>query len=228
MDKKLLEEIRKISTSEQKRGYPSYWHADRDSQISMEITAVQDWACEMNLRGHSIHEIEENVNDPPDCLAIMGGIMIGVEVTQLTIDESERKKYVQAKGNSTINTLGVRGLNQDSEIEEKAMQKLIEHPVPNMVEWPQDKFNDKLTEIVQSKDEKIENKYNRGELISLDKYFLLIVTDEQNLWEERLNEYLNKIKLSKPKFFDAVYVMMGYVPTDDNNGHNPVFEVGMS
>ena len=67
-----------------------------------------------------------------------------------------------------------------------------------------------------------------GELISLDKNFLLIVTDEQNLWEERLNEYLNKIKLSKPKFFDAVYVMMGYVPTDDNNGHNPVFEVGLS
>ena len=108
------------------------------------------------------------------------------------------------------------------------MRKFIEHPVPNMAEWPQDKFNDKLTEIVQNKDEKIENKYNGGELISLDKYFLLIVTDEQNLWEERLNDYLNKINLSKPKFFDAVYVMMGYVPTDDNNGHNPVFEVGLS
>ena len=68
---------------------------------------------------------------------------------------------------------------------------------------------------MQKKEGKIRKQEEKGELISLDKIFLLIVTEcyFQNLWGELLKEYLNRIKLPRPQYFAAIYIMMSYMPS---------------
>ena len=221
LNKEGAEALEEFIKSQEGRGYPSFWHADKESQHSMEVSATQEWANELNKQDHSIHGIKTNPDDPPDCLAEMDGERIGVEVTELTVDEKERKKYVKAKDESKINIFLAPGQVDDDKTKEHLEEASRNRPkarVPNTVDWPFDKFRNKLVDIVQEKDKKMREQKEKGELISLDKYFLLIVTDEQNLWKGRLEEYLHRIKLPRPQYFDAIYIMMSYMPNDGDSG----------
>ena len=158
--------------------------------------------------------------------AEMDGERIGVEVTELTVDEKERKKYVKARGESVSTIFRAPGQVYDDKIRERSEEANQNRPkvrVPNTADWPFDKFLEKLGKIVQKKVGKMRKKGEEGALISLDKYFLLVVTGEQNLGEKRLDEYLNKIKLPRPQYFDAIYVIGDYVPNGGDSGLRRVF-----
>lgn len=231
LNQEAAEALRSFLESARKRVYPSGWHADGEFQQPMEISATQVWANELNKQGHSICRIEPNLkdsnpNDPPDCIAEMDGERIGVEVTELTVNEKERKKYVKARGESVSTIFRAPGQVYDDKIRERSEEANQNRPkvrVPNTADWPFDKFLEKLGKIVQKKVGKMRKKGEEGALISLDKYFLLVVTGEQNLGEERLDEYLNKIKLPRPQYFDAIYVIGDYVPNGGDSGLRRVF-----
>ena len=92
-------------------------------------------------------------------------------------------------------------------------------------DWPLKRFKKSLKQIVKEKDG------ITGRDGSLHKQFLLIpVGTEIHLGESVLEEYLKKIKLPRPKNFDAVYVMGAQVPTNEGEGphYHPVFEVCLS
>lgn len=225
-NKEVVEALKVYIESGEKRGYPSYWHTDEKFQHSMEISATQAWANELNKQGYAIYGIETNPNDPPDCIAEMNGERIGVEVTELTVDEKERKKYVKAKDEAKINVFLAPGQVDDDKMKKRLEEANRNRPkvrVPNTADWPFDKFRERLAGIVQKKEGKIRKQEEKGELISLDKIFLLIVTDEPNLWGERLDEYLNRIKLPRPQYFVAIYIMMSYMPSDGDSGLRRVF-----
>ncbi len=221
LNKEGAEALEEFIKSQEGRGYPSFWHADKESQHSMEVSATQEWANELNKQDHSIHGIKTNPDDPPDCLAEMDGERIGVEVTELTVDEKERKKYVKARDESVSTIFLAPGQVYDDKTKERLEEASRNRPkvsVPNTAEWPFDKFRERLAGIVQKKDEKMRKKEEKSGLPSLDKNFLLIVTDEQNLWEKRLDEYLKKIKLPRPQYFTAIYIMMSHMPSDGDSG----------
>ncbi len=256
LNEEAVEALKAFIKSQEERGYPSFWHANKESQQPMEISATQAWANELNKQGYAIDGIETNPDDPPDCVAEMDGERIGIEVTELTVDEKERKKYVEAKDESVTTTFLAPGQVYDDKTKERLEEANRNRPkvrVPNPADWPFDKFREKLAKIVQKKDKKMRKQKENDQLISLGKNFLLIVTDEPNLGEERLDEYLKKIKLSRPQYFDAIYVMYSYVPNNDahsglrrvfnsdlncfeyeevgpnhGEGHYPVFEVCLS
>ena len=91
-------------------------------------------------------------------------------------------------------------------------------------DWPLEKFKESLEQKVKEKD--------TGRDGSLHKQFLLIpVGTEIHLGESVLKEYLKKIKLPRPKNFDAVYVMGAQVIRGDvgeGPNYHPIFEVCLS
>ena len=103
------------------------------------------------------------------------------------------------------------------EVTEMVDRKAIDeqNPIPP---WLLDKFLEHLSERVQEKDKRVRDS-------SLSKQFLLIVTDEANLDEATLSEYLKTIELQQPRHFDGIYVMMSYTPNPAEQGYYPVFEV---
>ena len=181
----------------------------------MEVFATRCCAKEMNRRGHSIpiRKIKENLdneirkNDPPDVFAEMDGKKISVEVAELVCEEA-------------INAYPeIPPLVEPVEPGPHALDKL---PQPMPPKWPLGKFERRLREIVQCKEEKARKKHKRdGKDNSLSKQSLLIVTDEPWLDEKTLSEYLKTIKLQRPQNFDGVYIM-------GSEGHYPVFEASLA
>ena len=113
----------------------------------MEVFATQAWANELNKQGYAIDGIETNPNDPPDCIADMDGERIGVEVTELTVDEKERKRYIKAKDEAEINIFLASGQVYDDKTKERleeASRNQLKVRVPNTADWPFDKFRERL------------------------------------------------------------------------------------
>ena len=203
--------LKRIENMNRKRGHEPFWHGERQFQGPMEVDAARCWAEEMNKRGHSIPicKIEGNRDDPPDVFAEMDEEKIGVEVTEL-VDEQAIAKHPN-----------IPPLVELLEPGPHALDKL---PQPMPPKWPLEKFERRVREIVQCKEEKVRKKHKRnGNDHSLSKQFLLIVTGEDYLLndEATLSEYLKTIKLQRPKNFDGVYIM----GSPDGEGHYPVFEV---
>ena len=175
----------------------------------MEVFATRCCAEEMNRRGHSIpiRKIKDNLDGPPDVFAEMDGKTIGVEMTELVCEEA-------------INAYPeIPPLVEPVEPGPHALDKL---PQPMPPKWPLGKFERRLREIVQCKEEKARKKHKRdGKDNSLSKQSLLIVTDEPWLDEKTLSEYLKTIKLQRPQNFDGVYIM-------GSEGHYPVFEASLA
>ena len=119
----------------------------------------------------------------------MDGKPIGVEVTELTVDNTEREEYVKGQEGSQTNVIFGPG-----QWKQESRESRLDTPVPNMANWSLDKFWKKLEERVQRKDE-IARKWNeKGKLIQLNKLFLLIVTGERML-QVSLEQYLKEISI---------------------------------
>ena len=210
-EERIIAGLKRIENMNRKRGHATFWHGEREFQEPMEVIATRCWAEEMNRRRHSILicEIEGNRDDPPDVFAEMDGENIGVEVSEL-VDEQAIDEHPR-----------IPPLVELVEPGPHALDKL---PQPMPPKWPLEKFERRLREIVQSKEEKVRKKRKGdGKNHSLSKQFLLIVTDEDYLLDDAvtLPEHLKTIKLQRPQNFDGVYIM----GSPDGEGHYPVFEV---
>ena len=198
----LLEAMERLEDSCRKRGHATYWHADNKSQDSMEVEATLDWAREMNERGWKINTIQKNPETYPDCIAMMDGKEIGVEVTDL-VDGNAINKHPRNPRYEGPEQFG----------------REFSQPMPP--KWPFEKFERYLRKRLCCKDKRVKDG-------SLSKQFLLVVTDEPWLDEATLAEHLRTVELPRPQHFDGVYLMMSYVPDGEGHGHNPVFEVPFS
>ena len=146
--------MERLEASHRKRGYATYWHADNNSQDSMEVGAARDWAGEINKRGWKIdtRTILKNSETCPDCIAVMDGEKIGVEATEL-VDENAIREH---PGNPRY---------------EGPEQFGREFPILMPPQWPFEKFEQHLWERERRKDVRVKDG-------SLSKQFLLVVTDE--------------------------------------------------
>lgn len=193
-----------------------------------EIAIVQDWAKEMRRSGHAVCEIRSHDDDPPDVLAVMDGIQIGIEVTILV-------EYVRDQ------QVGARAFLHDSPREDgesRAVPQGASQSIPKFVpvayEWTLGRFQIRLREIARRKDKQARAKKEKrvreqGEDAlerRLRQRILLIFTAEIYL-QDYLAEYLAKTELSRPENFDHVFVMGDYVP-DGASGFHPVIEVSLS
>ena len=226
-EEEIIDEMRRQQVSEEKRGYPSFWHADNDTQNSMEVGATRAWTEELNNRGFAIRicTIRKNSEEFPDCIAEMDRRQIGVEVTELTVTDKERKQYVKAVDMA----VGVDDNEQTTDRLKKAQSSRLKTRVPNAPGWDSESFRKKIEDVVKKKDKKAQHWTDKGKLESVDEKVLLIVTDEQNLSEDKVDEYLDSITVPRAKHFDKIYLMLSYQPGgDDGNGYYPVFDVLMT
>ena len=205
---RIAEGLKRIESMNRKRGHATCWHGEREFQGPMEVYATRCWAEEMNKRGCQIDidTIRKNPETYPDCLAEMDGEKIGIEVTEL-VDEEAIDEHPK-----------IPPLVAPVEPGPHALDKL---PQPMPPEWPSNKFERCLNKRVQSKDERVKDG-------SLSKQFLLIVTDEPWLDEATLSEYLETIRLQRPRYFDGIFVMGSYVPDGEGRGHHPIFEAPLA
>ena len=181
----------------------------RDYQDYFEVCATRDWARELRKSHHSIpdYKIKKNDDDPPDVLADMDGKRIGVEVTRLVNEQTQ-----------------------------KCNRKYRSRPEKQKVAlWPREEFQEHLVKAVRKKDSNMKNRHGKmGRVPGLHKQFLLLVTDELHLGEGVLADYLsaeNKVTVPRPDSFDAVYVMGRVEFGEETNPvevHYPVFEVSLS
>ena len=230
----------------------------------MERYAVKQWVNEMHRRDPStpISDVKSNPNpnDFPDVFANMNGQCIAIEVTELV----DQKGICAFQKPPLAHILyGNDGSTPINENERRAHQEEADRYVrhdsqPSMwrepAAWDRKKLQKHLEERVQKKEKKAQtwDEKKHGEISALYKLFLLIVTGEFYLDEEALKEYLNEIKLPRPQYFHAIFLMGEHVPNDgdsglrrvfcpDSNcyeyqevgpnlgeGHFPVFEVGLS
>ena len=216
-------------------------------QEPAELDKVRDWATEMKKRGHSISGIgpnldeRENRDDPPDVLAEMDGKRIGIEVTDLVeypkahtlhIHDADRRVTSSLRWRQRQNgTFDHRWHGAELDPDEKARWEGQVEANPERykgwVEWTLERFQVRLADIIESKDERAGAKKSSRMLehgenaldARLDNSFLLIFTPELYL-QHHLAEYLARTEVVCPENFDRVFVM-GYAPRD---GH-PVFEV---
>ena len=194
-------------------------------QRRAEAAIVEDWAEEMGRRGHPLCNIKSNEDDPPDVLAVMGGNLIGIEVTMLV-------EYVPE------HQVGVRVFRRDSPPDEGGSRiaaqcgsQSIPKYMPIVCEWTLEQFQIRLDEIARRKNKqacskKAQREREQGEHAldwRLHRRILLIFSYPQDC----LAEHLATTELSRPEHFDCVFVMGDYVP-DGGSGHHPVFEVSLS
>ena len=232
-EESIVDEVKRVLESEVKRGYPSFWHADNDTQSSMEVGATRSWAEELNKRGCAIRicTIRKNSEKFPDCTAEIDGRKIGVEVTELTVTDKERKQYVKAVDNQKANVFPAQGVDYNEQTKDRvkeAQSSRLKTRVPSTPGWGFESFRKKIEDIVKKKDKKAQHWNEKGKLESIDEKVLLIVKDEQNLSEDKVDEYLDAITVPRAKHFDKIYLMLSYQPGgDDGNGCYPVFDVMM-
>ncbi len=221
-----LSELARIVRSGDGRGYDSYFHAPREYKDDMECDEAHALANTLNERGFAIDvsTIDKNAQPFPDCVAMMDGVLVGIEVTEFTVDENERRQFKRAMQAGEIRV--PEGYNRSTVQRRRNLGNRLATPVPNAADWPFDKFRRKLEVIVQTKETKARDHKARNTFASLDKVFLLIVTDERDLSEKRLDDYLARIELPASEQFDAIYVMMSPQPGGRNSSsQRPVFEV---
>ena len=198
----------------------------------MEVHATRCWAKEMNKQGWTIRlcTTVKNEGEFPDCICKMGEQRLGVEVTEFTVGEIDRKKYVEGTEAGRSDYSLAPGVEWDDQTRNRVEnRRRLSTPVPNTAVWPFDDFQMKLREIVRKKEKTAQKHRGDGTLAAVDILVLLIVTDEQNLWRGKLRDYLSRIKLPKSDCFCGTYVMMSPEPNSDvGNEHFPVFQVCMS
>ena len=201
--------VRGIASAARQRGHATWFHTSGKLKPAMEVYVVAEWAKVLNERhGWNIRDVRKNPDPYPDCLADFGPVgagrpvTIGIEVTELVDSNAiaaHQEERREAKAGKTDQISNADRLHR------------LERMDP---EWTLDKFRTHLEKSVREKD-------RRARDGSLEKQFLLVITDEQDLNEDTLRQYMDKVSLPRPKNFDAVYLMA----SPGSNGQYPVFEI---
>ena len=246
LDGQVLEEMQRMV----EKGRPPYFDNVHGHQGLAELDKVRDWAEEMEKCGYSISGIRLNLDeseepdDPPDVLAEIDGKPIGIEVTDLVEYPKQHTFCIVAAGRVTSLTWKQRqngrfdfrwhGAELGADEEAKWEGRVKADPEKYKEEggeWPLERFQVRLAEIVNTKDEKTGAKKAKrmrmhGEDaldLRLHRSFLLIFTPEFYL-QDQLDEYVEKTEVCCPENFDRVFLMGDYVPGDRSRRH-PVFEI---
>lgn len=230
----VLEEVRRLA--EKSSPHTPYFDNLRGHQQLAELEMARDLARGMGERGQIVSQIEPNVDDqgrpddPPDVLAEMDGMPIGVEVTSL-LDyvSAQTERQTQFFSDHSVATLTWRmrggqvdflrwdapGLDEDRRC---AWEQLIRADPRTYLEswatWSLERFQQRLGEIVETKDKKLGAKKKRRlserSPNALDRHLsenvLLVFTPERYL-QPQLPEYLKKTELARPENFTRVFVM---------------------
>ena len=211
-DPQTAEYLQQHIKSQSERGYSSPWHVPSGSEFQREVElhVACKWADGLYEQcGTDIRNIRNNINvtadEFPDCLGEVHGKQIGIEVTELTIDNRERKKYQKEQNYIT----GL--LTEDQKRLEHMPPLFFPVPVQPLGDWSIGKFQKKLKERVQRKDDTARKKLEKGKLMSLHKWFLVIAFDSRFL-DVSLENCMEQTKLPRPGYFDDVYVMEGSDP----------------
>ena len=224
-----------ILTANHKRKYATAWHAEGNFQRPMERYAVEQWANEMHRLDPStpISEIKSNPisNKFPDVFAKMNGKCIAIEVTELVDQKGIRAFQKPPRAHNLYGNYGSPPINENEgrAHQEEADQYVRDESQPPMwrepAAWNRKQLQKHLEERVQDKEQKAQRRDERlvGEISALYKLFLLIVTAEPYLDEEALKKYLNEIKLPRPQYFHAIFLMGEHVPNDGDSGLRRVF-----
>ena len=251
-DPELLEEIGRIAERSDPR--VPYFDNIQGYKEFGELSKVQDWAEEMEKRGHVVAGIRLNADesgrpdDPPDVLAEVDGGLVGIEVTDLLVYVNERiMDFLGADGRVTRLTWRMRrgqvssfrwdGPGLDEERRAGFERRIGENPHfygEAWVEWPLKQFRQYLGRIVDRKDKQASTKRERrlrehgGNALDLrlSESFLLIFTPERHL-QCYLEQYVEETELPRPRNFDRIFVMGEYMP-DGGSGSHPLFEVPLS
>ena len=248
VDAEELEEMLRIL--EQYSPQSPYLDNIRGHQEWAELDKVRDWAKEMEKCGHSILRIRINLDecgkpdDPPDVLADMDGRLVGIEVTDLVeypkkhaiwFAAPDRRATILTWKQRQNGTFDFRWHGPEFDPDEKAKWERRVEANPDRykdwVDWPLERFQMRMAEIVRTKDEKAGakkarrmRKHGENALDSrLHSSFLLIFTPELYL-QHHLDRYLEETEVQRPQNFDRVFLMGDYVPGERPRRH-PVSEV---
>lgn len=191
-----VEYANKHHKSESGRGYSSPWHTPGNHyQSEMECTEVGRWADRLyEQRGIDIRDIHK-VDKFPDCVGMLDGKPIGIELTELTVDKTERRNKYKVEQKRQWKMLS------------EEFQRRFDHmpPLEPMGDWSLGKFQRKLKETFQKKDETARTHQEILRPMLLRRLFLVIMFDDGFL-DDDLVRCIQETRLPRPKYFSDVYV----------------------
>lgn len=248
-DQQLLQGLRELIEAEQNSGYPALEAVpDDEAKAVQEISDCEDFAAELRAEfGLPLCEIDKNPeNRLPDCVGTMSGQRVGIEVTRLTITLEEigwqrncHRSNIEAFCSAIDKDDPVRSRKIRDALAEKPFKfsNVLKHIAsqdqvrinPPLPVWPFEYFQDRLREVIHKKVGIAANQAKEGRLDEFDKLFLLVRTNEYNLTEERVDEYLRRVEFQAIGHFDAAYLILPAVAMDGPGRRRcPVFRIPFS
>ncbi len=206
LDPELLKEVERWVEAGNIRGHASLGAIPKDNPKLGEEPGhhrevqERDWVNEfaelLSAKfGRELTEIRSNPDDPPDCFAEEEGKKIGIEVTELVKGEILHRIAQKRYG------------NKDYSPSEQFTDEL----------WTHDDF---IQRVQESIDKKVDRARETGKIFDV----LLIYTDENDLYPERLKEWLSNEKFSAANISE-VFFLRSYWP--ENGDHSPLFKMNI-
>ena len=242
----LIQGLRELIEAEQNAGYSALEAVpDEETKASQELSDCKDFAAELRAEfGVPLCDIDKNPEQSlPDCLGRMDGQRVGIEVTRLTITPEEiawqrncHRSNIEAlcsdlekddpvRAGKIWDALAARPFKFAAALKHIAPyeQVLICPPRPK---WPFDYFQKQLRAAIREKEVIAANRAQEGGLDEFDRLYLLVRTNEDNLTEERVGEYVQRVEIPALRYFDSVYIKLPIRPMDGPGRHScPVFRI---
>jgi hypothetical protein len=154
-----------------------------------ELAVVERLLQDLNIEYRDL--IGTASQDPPDCVVVIDGKALGIEVLNL-IDFNARKLSAKARKFDSAEFYA---------------------------QWTKDSFQKHIEELVFEKHQKIKTGFaNRSAATSCEKFWLVISTDEMTLYSAVVSEFVADWKLSSD-VFDCVYLILSYEPGREDSGY---------
>ena len=151
--------------------------------------------------------------DAPNESQLVQELMIAEELAK-SLKEQGRAEIREIEPNPIPNELPDCHARLDGKPIGIEVTELIE-PFQHWTDWPLERFREKLAASIDKKDRKAGKPERAPALSRLYQLWLVIATDERLLTPELIEEHLAWIRLTKPAYFDAVFVLGPYEPTEN-------------
>ncbi len=130
-------------------------------------------------------------DDPPDCLLVIDGAIVGVEVVNL-IHFKARKLSAKSRQKGSTEFYAI---------------------------WTKDSFQKHLEKLVGEKDQKIQTGIsNNSAAASCKKFWLVISTAEMTLYSAAVVEFVANWKV-RSDVFECIYLILSYEPGRQDSGY---------
>lgn len=170
---------------------------DKDSLRIIEKYAVIEWGRAVTEKyGHSVTNVLNNLDDPPDCFATINGEDTAIEVTEL-VDEAM--------------------LSTTSRIAKGKREQLTGPENFSLRQWTSDKFRRKIEALIDQKASKFRNRPD----LTCD--ILLIITAEPWLSPDLIQNWLRERSFDRRPELGDIFLLKDYVP--NHTGIWPIFNL---